>query len=1122
MNTPRWLPAVAAFLLTDLPTGAEMLPFTMPWDDVSANTTNLADTLHAPAGRWGRIAVSDDGHYELAGERLRFFGVNIGSGACFPRGEKAQPIARRLARFGFNVVRFHHMESNWARSTIDYSSGNSRTLDAASLDRLDRFVAELKAAGVYINLNLLTSRVFRPGDGLPAAIDQVEWKTQHVLAFWDDDLLALQKEYAAALLTHVNPHTGLSYAEDPAVAFVEINNENGLLHQWHSGALDSLPSEFSDPLAARWNDWLRTHYADTAELNLAWDAVDEPEGPNLIENGDFAVSTGGWVFEQHQGAVGSLAVGPHAGRQSVAITTLTPGTAGWHLQFHHPGLAVDAGQIHTLRFRARASAAMDLGVNLSQAHDPWQAVGLSRSVPLSTTWQEFQMAFFADATDDNVRVAFNGMGTFDGTVYLADVELRVGGRSGGPGAGTSLEAGNLTLPAKAEPLSPGHMRDWCAFLRELETEYWAEMHRYVSEDLGFGGIVWGTTIMNTMPSTQLGFDAADAHAYWQHPHFPGVAWSPTDWTVENGPMVNAADGGTLGRLALQAVAGLPMNITEYQHSAPNTYSTSAALYLALYGSLQDWDGLYLFHYGSGEDDWDRGAFNGFFDLDQHSPKLVNAALGSLMFREFMIAGAQETIVINFDRERELEVAATAGGAWNVAHLSHLGVSSRLPLRNAVRLSAGANAVGQEDPPPAPSGDVDNSDTGELSWDRSLPGSGLVTLDTPRAKSVIGFDAGRAMEFDDLTWDPGATEQGWSTFAAVLRSGRFDTLSHSGGQGLIATTGMVENTGMGWTDATRTSVGSQWGSAPVLTENIPGSLGFPTVPPDRVRVWALDVRGNRSGELPSAADGNGGTRVELGGAHGSLWYEFEVTAPAPPDGLIHLRTEKRRAHRVTANWGILTGTTDFRVEYALDDGPWSEAQGVGTFDTDWRGWSLTLPGLPENTGVRIRVTPTNTAGDGPASILETNTRQTYASWAQSTFTATQLLDPRISGPQANPDADSLTNELEAALGLDPHTPEPSPLPLPRLELQSSVLDEAAQATSRRLLRWELPGEALAVNGPALALRLGSDLESWDLLDGSSPFHGDTPFRVSTAVPEPDGPGTDGRGGPVFWQWTTIED
>ena len=39
-------------------------------------------------------------------------------------------------------------------------------------------------------------------------------------------MIELQKEYAKELLCHVNPYTGLSLADDPAVVTVQINNED--------------------------------------------------------------------------------------------------------------------------------------------------------------------------------------------------------------------------------------------------------------------------------------------------------------------------------------------------------------------------------------------------------------------------------------------------------------------------------------------------------------------------------------------------------------------------------------------------------------------------------------------------------------------------------------------------------------------------------------------------------------------------------------------------------------------------------------------------------------------------------------------------------------------------------
>ena len=61
---------------------------------------------------------------------------------------------------------------------------------------------------------------------------------------------------------------------------------------------------------------------------------------------------------------------------------------------------------------------------------------------------------------------------------------------------------------------------------------------------------------------------------------------------------------------------------------------------------------------------------------------------------------------------------------------------------------------------------------------------------------------------------GPTRQQWATAAVSLVDGEsFD--SAAGGRALLVLTGDQENTGMVWKDASRTSVGNRWGSAPVL-------------------------------------------------------------------------------------------------------------------------------------------------------------------------------------------------------------------------------------------------------------------------------------------------------------------
>jgi len=71
-------------------------------------------------------------------------------------------------------------------------------------------------------------------------------------------MIELQKEFARDLLQHVNPYTGLAYRDDPAVAIVEINNENGLVSRWWEKGLDDMPQVYADELARQWREWRRS------------------------------------------------------------------------------------------------------------------------------------------------------------------------------------------------------------------------------------------------------------------------------------------------------------------------------------------------------------------------------------------------------------------------------------------------------------------------------------------------------------------------------------------------------------------------------------------------------------------------------------------------------------------------------------------------------------------------------------------------------------------------------------------------------------------------------------------------------------------------------------------------
>src|SRR2546426_530065 len=73
--------------------------------------------------------------------------------------------------------------------------------------------------------NLNVGRSYKAGDGVQD-YDKIRWGKGLVL--FDPRLIELQKEYAKNLLTHLNTYTKTEYRNEPAIAIVEILNENGI------------------------------------------------------------------------------------------------------------------------------------------------------------------------------------------------------------------------------------------------------------------------------------------------------------------------------------------------------------------------------------------------------------------------------------------------------------------------------------------------------------------------------------------------------------------------------------------------------------------------------------------------------------------------------------------------------------------------------------------------------------------------------------------------------------------------------------------------------------------------------------------------------------------------------
>ena len=276
---------------TPLAAEPELKPFPVDWTAAADSPASVAFLLDPPAGRDGFIRAVDGHLVRPSGGRLRIWGVNMTARATTPSKEAAPRLAAHLARCGINCVRFHFLDRPAPQGLIDAGRDDTRALDPAQLDRLDYFVAQLRDRGIYTNLNLNVGRTYKAGDGVR---DHELLGFAKALTYFDPRLLELQREYARQLLTHRNAYTGNEYRHEPAVAIVEMLNENSIVESWFSGRLlgkntrknpgtwTDIPARYEQELTELYNRYLRENLPKEALSDLGNLQIRVP-GANLLE-----------------------------------------------------------------------------------------------------------------------------------------------------------------------------------------------------------------------------------------------------------------------------------------------------------------------------------------------------------------------------------------------------------------------------------------------------------------------------------------------------------------------------------------------------------------------------------------------------------------------------------------------------------------------------------------------------------------------------------------------------------------------------------------------------------------------------------------------------------------------
>lgn len=230
---------------------------------------DLSSLLPKPAGKAGFTTSSGDRLLQ-GGKPVKFWGCGANLELEKSRAWLTR-WARWLAKHGINMVRQHTVAD-----VLGPLKGG--TFDPKRLDAWDWWCAELKKNGIHMTWSMFYPYAVTREDGyelfddLPALHGNASLRSSSGLATIEPKLQELELAYTKAVLEHKNPYTGLRYVDDPALAVLEIRNEDSIFWHYPLNELVSgkLAPKHGARLKARWADWLKARYGTDEKLKAAW------------------------------------------------------------------------------------------------------------------------------------------------------------------------------------------------------------------------------------------------------------------------------------------------------------------------------------------------------------------------------------------------------------------------------------------------------------------------------------------------------------------------------------------------------------------------------------------------------------------------------------------------------------------------------------------------------------------------------------------------------------------------------------------------------------------------------------------------------------------------------------
>ncbi|MGC8638269.1 MAG: hypothetical protein ACP5XB_00145 [Isosphaeraceae bacterium] len=251
------------------PAQADTWPF-LPQRDSFASTAkfDLRGLNEKAAGQNGWLRLSPDRESFVLGDGspVRFWAVNT----YVQRDRSTADLAhhaRFLAKRGVNMVRFHGELESKDRSA------RLTDVDQKTIDQAWKLVAAMKREGIYTTISPYWAASLKH---VPPSWGIEGWPEDHDaqgLLFFNPRLQEGYKAWLKQLLTPVNPYTGIPLARDPALAIIQLQNEDSMLF-WTMQNVKGTQLQFLGKLFGK---WLTKKYGSIDRALQAWDGDRMPE-----------------------------------------------------------------------------------------------------------------------------------------------------------------------------------------------------------------------------------------------------------------------------------------------------------------------------------------------------------------------------------------------------------------------------------------------------------------------------------------------------------------------------------------------------------------------------------------------------------------------------------------------------------------------------------------------------------------------------------------------------------------------------------------------------------------------------------------------------------------------------